>query len=136
MAWEAILPFAFPDAFNERTRVANDRIRKQLEAAKDVIDAVYLLVEDDELPPDKPYHIDLRASMRVRVYSDPRSRLCAQTAVDAIAVALGDCPGIQLDEAGVYSEEEISLDDIRLLKRWDWDWISPDDPDALLPPSE
>src|SRR6266540_14991 len=112
---------AFPDAFNERTRAANDRIRKQLEAAEDVIDALYLLVEDDELPPGEPYHVDLRASMRVHAYSDPPSRLRAQKAIDAIAVALRDLPGIQLDDAGIYSEDEITLDDIRLLKRWDWD---------------
>lgn len=128
---------AFPDAFNERTRAANDRIRKQLEAAEDVIDAVYLFMDNDgELPPGDPYRIEVRASMRVQVYGDPPSRLRAQRAVDAVAVALRDCPDIQVDDAGVYSEEEITIDDLRLLKRWDWDWISLDDPDGALPPSE
>jgi hypothetical protein len=128
---------AFPDAFNERTRAANDRVRKQLEAAEDVIDAVYLFMEDDgELPPGEPYRIDLRASMLVQVHADPPSRLRAQKAVDAVAVALRGCPGIQVDDAGVFSEDEISLDDLRWLKRWDWDWISLEDPDSPLPPAE
>ncbi len=74
--------------------------------------------------------------MRAQVYADPPSRLRAQKAVDAVAVALRGCPDIQVDDAGIYSEEEITIDDLRLLKRWDWDWISLDDPDGALPPSE
>jgi hypothetical protein len=128
---------AFPDAFNERTRAANDRIRKHLEAAEDVIDAVYLFMDNDgELPAGEPYRIEVRASMRVQDYADPPARLRAQKAIDAVAGALRACPDIQLEDANVYSEEEITIDDLRFLKRWDWDWISLDDPDGELPPAE
>ena len=52
-------------------------------------------------------------------YLDPAKRTRAQEALDGAMALLGRCAGIDVDEWALLSEADLSLDDVRLLKRWD-----------------
>ena len=112
---------AFPDAFNERTQDATKRLRNKLKAKGDLLAAVYLAVHDEELSPDEPYDIIMFGSMRVEDFGLPEKRSGAQEVLDKIEDALDECDGIDIKESAIRSEADISLDEMRKLKRWDFD---------------
>ena len=112
---------AFPDTFVERTREATAKIRKPLKSQGDLLTAVFLFGVDEELPSETPYEIIMYGSMRAEDWSDPNARACAQTLLDEIEGAFGESHGVDVRECLLRSEADISLDDIRLLKRWNFD---------------
>ena len=112
---------AFPDAFVERTKPATDRLRKKLRKQGNLLTAIYVVVVEEELPEDRPYEIILHGSMRVDDYGVPERRESVQELLDKVEAALADCDGIEVKESCLKSEKEISIDDRRILKRWDFD---------------
>jgi hypothetical protein len=112
---------AFPDTFVERTKPATNSLRKSLKRAGNLLTGVFVFVEDHELPDHTPYRILLHGSMRVEDFDVPEKRKQAQELLDKIEAALGDCDGVEVLESNLRSEDEITLDDRRRLKRWDFD---------------
>lgn len=51
-------------------------------------------------------------------FAVPERRIRAQQAFDGLVAALGACPGIEVVDDALVSETEISLHDIRIMKRW------------------
>jgi hypothetical protein len=47
--------------------------------------------------------------------------------VSEIRKLLSQCPGIIIEDADVVSEAEITLQEVRHLIRWDFDYLSPED---------
>lgn len=128
---------AFPDAFNERTQDAIQRLRKKLKSQGDLLTAIYLAVCDEELSPHEPYDIIMYGSMRVEDFAIPEKRSRAQQVLDKVEAALGGCDGIDIKVSELKSEADISLDDLRKLKRWDFDYLTVRGADvADLPPEE
>ena len=115
---------SFPDAFNERTRQAVDSMLKQLKKNGDSVTGVYLTVIDEELPSGQDYEIVIRATMTVDHFQDKQLRLRAMELLNKLEAALGECDGIEVKESHLVSEAEVSIDDLRGLKRWDFDSIS------------
>lgn len=112
---------ALPDAFNDRTSDAVRKLRNKLKSKGDLLTAIYLLVVDEELAASEPYDITMFGSMRVGDFDVPAKRKEAQVVLDRVEAALADCDGIDIKESVLRSEAEISLDEIRKLKRWDFD---------------
>jgi hypothetical protein len=48
----------------------------------------------------------------------------AQRGLQELEAFLSKCDGIELLESYLQSEKEVTLDDLRSLKRWDFDWLS------------
>lgn len=115
---------AFPDEFNSRLPKSK-RLTRALEAESTWIEALYIHVSDDELAPEQPYDVHLRAVMSVVNFADPEKRAQADRCLQELAGLLDDSPGINVGEAEVVSESEFTLDDLRWMKRWgDFDWLS------------
>jgi hypothetical protein len=126
---------SFPDAFNERTRGVVSSLRKPLKKHGHLLSGVYILVCDDELPESSDYEIIVWATMRSEDYADREQRADAQKLIDQIEVVMTDSDGIDVRACELRSEEEVSLSDLRLLKRWDFDDLSlRDEPVSELPP--
>ena len=115
---------AFPDAFNERLRPAHHRIRKSLSRGGSNISGIYVQVEDEELSEGTDYHVFAEATMPVEAFEHSKSRRQAQTCFDEVAAAMTDCDGIIVSEHILVSEGDFTLDELRQLKRWDWDDLS------------
>jgi len=112
---------AFPDAFVARIRPAVDRLRTRLKREGSLLTAIYILVADEELPDSVPYEPIIWASVRVEDYSDAARRARTQELLDKVEAAVQDCDGIEVKHSLLVSEAELSLDDLRRLKRWDFD---------------
>jgi hypothetical protein len=126
---------AFPNEFDRRCRPVAQVIERELQAHGQFISGLFLIVEDEEHSVNQPYLIVVRACMPVAHYGDQAGREQAQQAVDRIAAHLQECDGVEVQDSALVSEAEISLDDLRLLKRWDYyEPISRAEPEGLLAP--
>lgn len=83
-----------------------------------------MLLEDVELPNDQTYRLVVWATMKSENYQDEAKREKAQKVVGEIESTLTQCEGIDVDEVMLITEQEITLDQLRLLKRWDFDSLS------------
>lgn len=115
---------AFPDTFNERVRPALGKVRRVLKQDGELLTALYLIVSDRELDEAEDYHIILRATMRDEEFDDAGSQTNAALMVARLEDSLTELPGIVVEEAEVLPERDVSLSDLRRLKRWDFDDLS------------
>lgn len=109
---------AFPDAFNERLRPKRREIKQPLKTSGEHLHSVYLVVDDDELPPEVSYRLVIRGTMLEVDFAVPERRLAAQRALDGLVAALAACDGIEVVDDALVSEAEITLDEVRAMKRW------------------
>lgn len=127
---------AFPDNFNNRiNKKAQEAIRNRLKKDSEEITAIYISVSDDELESDEVYQIIIRATMQLEAYKNTDLHRKSQETIDIISAKLSQCEGIDVIESYVVSEAEVTVDDLRLLKRWDYDYLSysADTPDEIAP---
>lgn len=118
---------AFPDAFNERVESAVDSLTKkssELYKQSDLLSGIYLLVTEAELGPDEDYKVVVWGTMRVQDFEKPDRREVAQRILDLLESSLGSCDGIEIDECELVSEQDLTIDHLRLWKRWDFDVLS------------
>jgi hypothetical protein len=113
---------AFPDGFNRR--LPTKGLKGALETGSAYISELYLWGADDELAEGEPYEILLCAVMTVEDFGDPEHRTAAVHCLQELEALLDACPGIEVLEARLVSEAEFTLDDLRRLRRWDFDWLS------------
>lgn len=110
---------AFPNEFETRWRPARKAIRDHLQATGTHLDGIFLRLDERELGPDESYVVVARGSMLSEDHLDSTKRTLAQQALDGAMALLTQCDGIDVEESILLSEADLSLDDIRLLKRWD-----------------
>lgn len=124
---------AFPTAFNARLKPREKTVFRELKRCG-VLSAVYLLMSDEELPQESDYHVIVCGAV-TREHDNPTDRETAVKALDMLCVELGKCAGIVIEDHEVRSESEITLDDLRLFRRWDVDYLSEraDPPDTSAP---
>jgi hypothetical protein len=116
---------AFPDAFNARIAKAKKSIGKALETKGEGIHEIFIAMESwDELPDGEPYRVHLVATMSTDEFGDPESRERAQQALDVMEEKLQGCGGVEIVDAGLVSEADVSLADFRLMERFDYDYLS------------
>lgn len=124
---------AFPDAFNDRLKAASKDIARHLSApGGDSLYAIFLVLDDEEFPPETEYRVVLRGTMLEADFADHVRRTEAQLALDGVASAMDGCAGIVVTDSALVPESEVTLHDVRLMKRWDpFDSLSlPDESDA------
>lgn len=110
---------ALPDEFNRRRGPANSKIKTALRDGAEPIVSFYLAIQNEEKEPTETYTIRLLAAMRVEKYEDPAMRVSAETVLNSVVVALDTCEGIDVNDAQVISEADITLDDVRHLHELD-----------------
>jgi len=112
---------AFPDAFNERARKAVEPLRKKFKKGGHLLTGVYLLVEDRELGVSETYEIDIWGVMDDDDHEDVSARNEAAKLLNDMEEELALLDGIDVNLSELRREKDVSLSDIRKLKRWDFD---------------
>lgn len=116
---------ALPDNFNVRTSRVVDRKVKPILAGLKRLKALYIALQDwEELGPEKPYEVSLLGTMKAEDFGQPVERTAVEEGLTKIATALASCRGIEVLDAAVRSEADVTLDDVRYLVRWNFDYIS------------
>jgi hypothetical protein len=115
---------AFPDVFNDRRRPAKDAIKRILSRGAHSLSGLYIAITDKELEDEQDYEIVLVGAVPVDAYSDSAVRISAEKVVADVALQLQSQPGIVVSDFMALSESNISLNDLVVLKRLDFDDLS------------
>lgn len=127
---------AFPDIFLNRLDQVKDDIESILNKEGAEISAILIGIKPDgDAREDKSYEVNLYAVMPVDLYKQASLRTKAQLVIDQLGKLFRKCAGIQLDDAKVRSENEITLDDMRYLKRFTTDYLSSKKSSSVFFPS-
>ena len=128
---------SFPDAFNERVRPVVTQLRREFKKQGHLLSGIYLVVSDDELDAGEVYKVIVWATMPDEEYEIRDQRALAQQLVDKIEAAFTSCDGVEVGAVELRSEADVSLSDLRKLKRWEFDDLTlRGEPDSALPPSD
>jgi len=115
---------AFPNIFNQRIEPYEDKIKKLLMRADGHFQEIHINVTSNELPPEEPYRIIV---LCIVANEDSERQGELQKAIDLgreLKSLLNKCNGIEVVECDVRTRGEVSLDDLDLMQRWDFDSIS------------
>ena len=125
---------ALPDAFDRRI---DNKARKKMEAAlrqaPALLDLYIALNPIAELADGQEYSCSLLGAVSAQSREDPAQLQKAVDAVSKVAVLLGKCPGITMNEDAVKSEDEITLGDLRIFRRFGFEYLSLDDEAHAVP---
>lgn len=127
---------AFADEFNRRSGPAVRTLRRRLKQDGALISGIYILVSDEELSADVDYEVVVWASMKKDDYAIEEKRTSAMDLLGEIETALNDCNGIVVEGTDLRPESEISIADIRIMKRWDYDDLTVRDEGAEALPRD
>jgi hypothetical protein len=126
---------AFPDAFNERIRAATELKIKPILKKLPKIKALYMALKTwDELPEETAYRLELLITLNAEDFEVIQTRQAVEKGAMGIAAALSECPGIEVDDARVFSEKEVTLDMLRYVGRWNFDYMSLKNPSVHIQP--
>jgi hypothetical protein len=121
---------AFPDEFNRRSRQVEDDLKQLLRTGAGEINSIYLALDDVELDRTQDYIVVMRAVLLVQDYGVEARRTQAQVTLGKLAAAMSSCDGIDVVDFDLVSERDVSLDDVRVMKRWSpFDSLSLSDPE-------
>ena len=126
---------ALPDAFNERIAGVDAAIESAVSEHGHLITGLYVTLSDEaELTTAQPYEVILTAAIRPEV-AGTDTRRHVQRVVDELGGHLSNCAGIDLRDSIVLTEEEITLHDLRVLRRLDMEALSyASTPPEVVPP--
>jgi hypothetical protein len=115
---------AFPDAFNDRIASALPKIHKALKASGHNLSGIYLGLQEKELSANEDYIVFVHAGMPTELYDELSLREACQEVVGLVAAELAGCKGIDVANDSLRPESQFTLDDLRVIKRWDYDSLS------------
>ncbi|UFP94871.1 hypothetical protein [Gloeobacter morelensis] len=125
----------FADTFNERLRPVKRDMKKKLQQHGARITGIYAAVTNEELGEDKSYKVAIRATMQDQDFDNWEVRKEAQKGFDMVIAKIDSCEGIDVVDDELLPERDLSLSDLHLLKRWDFDDLSysQGDEDTIAP---
>ena len=109
---------AFPDAFNQRIRGKAKEIRSLFKKEGQKLEAVYVLCRDEELPLNENYDVQILGRISDKTNENQAERMVAEKFVNQLAAIWTKCEGIIVVDSECRSESDITLSDLRGMKRW------------------
>lgn len=127
---------AFPDVFGSRLRQIQGDIESILDEQGAEISVILVGIEPaGEAREDESYEVHLYAVMPVNLYRQAALRTKAQSVIDQLGALFRKCDGIQLTDAEVRSESDVTLNELRYLKRFTPDYLSHKKPSSTFFPN-
>jgi hypothetical protein len=127
---------SLPTELVDRMRKVDSVLHRKLKAHGDPVCSVWLTVDpESELEKDESYTVGVYFAMQVEEHAKPDKLRQTLQAAASVNAALAKCDGIHSEGVKVVSEEDISLDDLHELIRWDLeDYLSYRVDDSNLTP--
>lgn len=116
---------AFPGAFNDRIGKKTDqKIKKLLQSSRGHLQEIHIQVTSEELPPEQDYN----AIILCIAADDASENEDIYGATMELGVGIRDllnaCKGINVKACEVRSRDEVTLEDLDGMQRWDFDSIT------------
>jgi hypothetical protein len=125
---------AFPDAFNNRVKTASSKIKRRLKTGGVHITGIWIgLQTERELPDDQEYDLQLWCVMKTEDYDEKDRRLKAQECAQDVAALVNGCQGLTVIHDTLAPEFEMTMENMRVLDRWDYDDLTIREPLAHDP---
>lgn len=116
---------AFPDQFNERLKKRGSQLDRLTKRAGKQVVAIFIAIEpNDELPQGADYHLMLWFACRPAVLANSTQRRAADGFARDFVGELTRCEGIVVDEWDCRGLDDITLDDLERMKRFNYDFRS------------
>ena len=116
---------AFPDAFNDRLKPAASKLNKLLKSGGKQITSIFVEMEMRELGDDETYNLILYALMRSPDFADSLQKIAITEVLSQMeSIINSNCKGVEVKESILQSEEEMSVAQIRLISRLEFDHLS------------
>ncbi len=111
---------ALPDAFNERSRAAQAKIRDRLKVDGELVEAIFLtVIPNAELPSNEAYSLVVRVIAREETLLDHALEARMQDLAVRMTALFRKCKGITLIDCAVVSDEEFTFADMSRSVEWD-----------------
>ena len=118
---------SFPTAFVDRIAQIKAKLSKKLKKDGEDVNVYVAFNTLEELPVEEAYRIIVRVVIPTEVYEDDVREQRANSVVSEIEKLLAACKGLELEDAKLVAESEITLEEFRHLRRWDFDYLSPEE---------
>jgi hypothetical protein len=120
---------SLPTAFlNRISNAAKSKMSKKLEKEGEDIIGLYLLLNSaGELQDGDPYRIIIRVVVSAESREDIARKDRAISVVAELQKLLGQCADIVVEDADMVSEIDFSMQDLRTMVKWDFDFLSPEE---------
>lgn len=116
---------ALPDAFNERRRPSQNRVKRILRRNSQHMSGLMIaMLPQGEPKDDQDYEIQLVALMLRDDFKNDEHRGQVSDAIQAIAAVLQQCDGIEVVDSDARSEENFSFHDARYFVELSFDDLS------------
>lgn len=117
---------AFPDAYNERLRTVKSKLEalsKKPESGQ--VTAILMMLDTDaELPPGVAYKVAIWFTCRTSTVENEATRAVMERFARTFVDALRLCSGIEVARYEVKGHFDVTLEDLELMKRFDYDYRS------------
>lgn len=111
---------SLPTELVERMRKVDRVLHKKLSVRGGPVCSVWLSVDPEgELTEGECYTVELFFAISVDDYSEPAKLEQIREAAASVTAALAKCDGVHSEGVQVVSEQDISIDDLHELIRWD-----------------
>jgi len=118
---------SLPTAFVDRIAPIKTKLSKKLERDGEDIVTVFLGLDTTaELPANEAYRLILRVVIATETSEDDAKEQRANGVVSEMQKLLAQW-GIAVEDARLVTESEITLDEVRHMNRWDFDYLSPEE---------
>ncbi len=116
---------AFPDQFNSRVERADRKIKAIVKKMPEVSDIYISLSSWDELKEWENYKVGLTGITTTVHFSDSDTLGRLETSIARIATQLNECPGIEVIDSTIKSEDEMTIGALKRMARFcNFDYIS------------
>ena len=119
---------AFPYSFNERfanARGPKRRIETALKRDGWLITGIFLNVSPfEEIVPAQQYQIIMRLTAKEDLFEQPELVTKALALTEVIRREFDSIDGVEITHYELVSEADFSLADMRVTRRWDYDYLS------------
>lgn len=117
----------FPNEFEARVSRSKAKLTSKVFAKPQkggLFTAIFLSTSHEELPETENYNILLFLTMTLEDYNIQDKKEEVEKIGAHIAEVLNSCEGIEVEDFEVRSEADLSLNELKQMKRWDFDALS------------
>lgn len=116
---------AFPGAFNDRIgEKTNEKIKKLLQNSPGHFQEIHIQITSEELPTGQDYNAIILCIAADEASEDDEIYDATQKLGEKFSALLQACDGINVKKCEVRSRDEVTLEDLDAMQRWDFDSIT------------
>ena len=128
---------AFPEAFIQRMDARKRPIGKKFARLNPLVANVFIRLEPfEEIETEHTYTVELMLVMNADDFDDPDKYKLCEAIQNELEKQLDQCDGIEVEEILIGSTADVTIEDLKGYREWDYSYLSFRDPDNAAAPLE